>query len=70
MYVQSNPKTKKALREALKSGETLTVINPVTGRVQYDAGFYYVEGPHFPQHHSWYAKVECNRKGQIIRIMA
>ena len=58
MYTTTNYKTKKAMREAVKAGETVTVFQPggffpgkTDGRVS-------IEGPHYPAPHSWYASVE------------
>ena len=60
MYTVQNFKTKKALKEALKAGDEVSffqpnqmfpmkVLNPdYTGKIA-------LEGPHYPQPHSWYA---------------
>lgn len=58
MYTDRNFKTKKALKEALANGDTITVYQPndmfntpipQNGRV-------YLEGPHSPEPHKWYAQ--------------
>lgn len=57
MYTTINFKTKKAIKDALKAGQKLTIFQPndmgfsplpTQGRV-------YLEGPHYPQPHKWYA---------------
>lgn len=56
MYVNPNFPTKKALREAVKEGKTVSVFSP--GRYPCpQSGQVAVEGPHFPKSHSWYAEV-------------
>lgn len=54
-YVRPNFKTKKALKEALKRGDDITVFEPGLGTVPRD-GVVYLEGPHYPQPHTWYAE--------------
>lgn len=57
MYTNKDFKTKKALKEALKAGETITVYQPgpfYSGNVQ--SGTVYLEGPHYPKPHTWYAQ--------------
>ena len=55
MYTEKNFKSKKALKDALKSGEKIYVYSPgpfpcpSEGRV-------FLEGPHYPAPHSWYAQ--------------
>jgi hypothetical protein len=57
MYTHINFKTKKELREALKAGKKITVYQP--NDIGYSApptqGTVYLEGPHYPQPHKWYA---------------
>ena len=54
MYVAPNFKTKKALKEAVKSGSAVDVFQPGTGSVPV-SGTVYLEGPHYPEPHKWYA---------------
>jgi len=54
MYVSPNFKTKKSLKEALASGQLVEVWNPGLGSVPAN-GIVYLEGPHFPKPHTWYA---------------
>lgn len=57
MYTSKNFKTKKALKEAIAKGERITVYQPgpFGGNVPSD-GKVYLEGPHYPEPHKWYAQ--------------
>lgn len=57
MYTERNFKTKKALKEALKSGETIRVYQPgpFGGNPEEINGDVYLEGPHYPEPHRWNA---------------
>ncbi len=59
MYVHPNFKTKKALREAVKAGEHVTVYQPggVFGYKAQAREVLSVEGPYYPEPHTWYARV-------------
>jgi hypothetical protein len=67
MYVDPNFKTKKALKEAVAAGKAVAVYSPgpfpapTTGRCS-------VEGPHYPQPHTWYAQVEVE-DGMVKRVL-
>ena len=56
MYTSVNFKTKKALKEAIKSGERITIYQPgpYSGN-EPSEGEVALEGPHFPDPHTWYA---------------
>lgn len=54
MYVDPNFKSKKALREALAAGQEVDVYPPGLGTVP-ENGRVSLEGPHYPQPHTWYA---------------
>lgn len=54
-YVTPNFKTKKELKDAVKSGKTVGVFSPGPFGCTTN-GTEYVEGPHGV--HKWYAKVE------------
>lgn len=70
MYVDPNFKTKKLLKEAIKEGKEVIVyqpndmfgVGPPTGTVC-------VEGPHYPQPHTWYAQVEA-KNGKVVRFIS
>ena len=52
-YTNVNFKTKKALKQAVKDGEGITVFQPGLGDVPAN-GNIAIEGPHYPQPHTWY----------------
>ena len=53
-YTTTNFKTKKALKDAVKSGARISVFEPgpFPGNTN---GTVYLEGPHYPEPHKWYA---------------
>ena len=53
-YVSPNFKTKKLLREAVAQGKQVSVFSPGPFGCKSD-GVEYVEGPHYPEPHRWYA---------------
>lgn len=66
MYTDINFKTKKALKEAVASGKQLTCYSPGPFDCPKD-GEITVEGPHYPEPHRWYARVEL-RNGIIVKV--
>lgn len=56
MYTQRNFKTKAELKRALAAGEQLGVYNPGLGGEPPRDGKVYLEGPHYPAAHTWYAE--------------
>lgn len=56
MYTCRNFKTKTAFKDAVKKGERITLFAPGLGAPKMN-GIEYVEGPHYPAPHSWYAAV-------------
>jgi hypothetical protein len=70
MYTEINFKTKKALKDAVKAGKRLGYFQPnsdVTGREAPQNGTIYLEGPHYPAPHTWYAQAEV-KDGVIVKI--
>jgi len=57
MYVNPNYKSKKALKEAVQGGDEVTVFSPGPYPANQN-GKEYIEGPHYPEPHRWYAQVE------------
>lgn len=53
-YVSPNFRTKKALKEALAEGKSVDVFQSGLGSVPVN-GPVYLEGPHYPAPHTWYA---------------
>jgi hypothetical protein len=68
MYVRPNFKTKKALKEAVANGDTVTVFSPGPFPAKAN-GKEYVEGPHYPQPHTWYAQVNVV-DGVVTKVIA
>ncbi len=63
MYTDRNFKSKKALKEAIASGEVITVFQPGPFPGKTD-GSIALEGPHYPEAHRWYASAEI--EGGVI----
>ena len=69
-YVEPNFATKKALKDAVKAGDRVTVfqpggIFPLTVR----DGRVTVEGPHYPAPHRWYGVVEVSTDNVVTRVV-
>lgn len=55
-YTTINFKTKKELKTALSQGKQITCFNPgLGGDLSNFTGTVYLEGPHYPLPHQWYA---------------
>ncbi len=55
-YTRVNFKTKKALKEAVAKGEQIDVFEPgVKTNPGPPDGTVFLEGPHYPEAHKWYA---------------
>lgn len=66
MYVVPNFPTLKAFKEAITRGDVVTVFSPGPFPAK-DDGEEYIEGPHYPAPHKWYAKVTV-RQGRVMKI--
>ena len=66
MYTTRNFKTKKALKEAIAAGEQVTLFAPGLGSPK-ENGIEFVEGPHYPAPHTWYAQVTV-KDGIVIKV--
>lgn len=65
MYTVQNFKTKKQLKEAVAAGRQIGYYQPgLFGGNEPKDGKIYVEGPHYPAAHTWYA--ECTVAGGVI----
>ena len=67
-YAEGNPKTKKALKERIAKGDFPEVFSagmfpPAKNGVEY------IEGPHYPAPHSWYARVLVEN-GKIVKVLS
>ena len=68
MYCDTNFRTKKALKEAVASGQAVTVFQPGPfGSGDCSNGKFCVEGPHYPEPHRWYASVQV-KDGRIVSV--
>lgn len=69
-YTVTNFKTKKALREALIAGQALHIFQPGPFPLDLpsDENLVYLEGPHYPKPHTWYAQAIVNRAGKITKL--
>jgi hypothetical protein len=65
-YVSPNFKTKKELVEAVKAGRPIDVFEPGLGTVPLD-GKVYLEGPHYPKPHKWYA-TGIMAAGKLVKV--
>ena len=66
MYVNPNFKTKKELRRAVAAAQRVEVFSPGPFPAKQD-GIEYIEGPHYPEPHRWYAEVEL-RAGLVTKV--
>lgn len=66
MYVHPNFKTKKAFKEAVASGETVSIFSPGPFPAPAE-GYTTVEGPHYPEPHKWCAEVKV-RAGIVLSV--
>lgn len=68
-YTRINFKSKKAMREAVKSGARVEVYQPGPFGPDVKDGTTSLEGPHYPAPHTWYASVEV-KDGAITRVIS
>ena len=54
-YVSPNFNSRATLQRALANKETIEVFEPGLGTVP-ESGTVWLEGPHYPEPHQWYAK--------------
>jgi hypothetical protein len=66
VYTDVNFKTKKELKEAVARGDEVRLYAPGLG-VPHENGTEAVEGPHYPQPHTWYAQVTM-KGGIVIKV--
>ncbi len=66
MYTVINFKTKKELIEAVKAGKQVVIYAPGLGSPKVN-GTEYLEGPHYPAPHRWYAQVEM-KDGLVVKV--
>lgn len=66
MYAKTNFRTKKALKDAVAAGQQVEIFAPGLGTPKTD-GIEYLEGPHYPQPHTWYAQVTM-KDGVVVKV--
>ncbi len=66
MYATTNYKTKKQLKEAVAAGEHVTIFAPGMGTPK-ENGREFLEGPHYPAPHTWYAEVTMEN-GRVVKV--
>lgn len=69
-YTDKNYKTKKAIKDDIAKGVKITCHQPngdLTGVSAPTDGRIFLEGPHYPQPHRWYAEGEM-KDGYLVRI--
>jgi|GEM_PF-1234147 len=64
-YTETNYQNKDALLNDFKAGKNIRVFQPGKFGPDVADGDVLIEGPHYPQPHSWYAYVEV--EGGIIK---
>jgi hypothetical protein len=68
MYTTENYRTKKALKEAIANGQRVTVWQPGPfGGNEPTDGTVYLEGPHYPEAHRWYATATLAH-GVVVKV--
>ena len=65
-YVSPNYRSKKDLKAALAAGKDVDVYQLGMGTVP-DNGTVYLEGPHYPEPHRWYAQGRMEN-GKLVAI--
>jgi len=65
-YTVNNYRSKKELKAAMTAGEKVRIYSPGPFGCK-ENGTEYLEGPHYPEAHVWYAQVEV-KNGLVVRI--
>lgn len=68
MYVRPNFKSKKALKDAVVKGDTVTAFQPGPFGPDVRDGDHSAEGPHYPEPHKWYARVRV-QGGRVVKVL-
>ncbi|KKL17584.1 hypothetical protein LCGC14_2010580 [marine sediment metagenome] len=68
-YVDPDYKTKKAFKEAVKSGVRHWPYNPSGLFPPKKEGSEVIEGPHYPKPHTWYAQVQME-SGFVVKVVS
>lgn len=68
MYTTQNFKSKKALKLAVANGEKVHVFQPGLGSAPQPNQKVYLEGPHFPEPHRWYAEAWLGDDCTVVKV--
>ena len=69
MYTTRNFRSKKELVEAVKNGERVSYYQPGPfGGSEVRDGTIFLEGPHYPEAHKWYAQAIA-KDGVIVKVV-
>ncbi len=66
-YVRPNLRTKKDLKAAVAADAIIEVFEPGMGTVPQN-GTVFLEGPHYPEPHKWYA-TGTMKDGKLIKVV-
>lgn len=66
-YTDRDFKTKKALKEAVANGESVTIYQPGGMFPCPRDGNVTLEGPHYPKPHTWYASAVV-KDGLVVKV--
>ena len=66
-YARGNPKSKKELKAWVAEGREIEIYNPSGMFPVNDNGVEYLEGPHYPKPHRWYAQVIV-KDGVVVSV--
>ncbi len=67
MYVSPNFKTKKAFKDHVAAGKPVDLYRPGLGPPAPMNGTVGVQGPHYPNPHTWYARVTIV-EGKVTKV--
>lgn len=67
-YCQPNFRSKKALKDAIASGAAVYAFEPGLG-AKPRSRTVYLEGPHYPEPHKWYAQAVTDADCKIIKVI-
>ncbi|MCU1492199.1 MAG: hypothetical protein JWM85_3604 [Acidimicrobiaceae bacterium] len=67
-YVVPDFTSKAAMKRAVTAGDVVTVYSPGPFGCVTD-GVEFIEGPHYPKPHTWYAKVQVS-DGCVVKVLA
>lgn len=68
-YTSINFPTKKALKAAVSRGDRVYLQGEFLPQANVTEGIAFIEGPHYPKPHTWYAKVKVTR-GIITKVLS